>query len=906
MGTILYNIFITPLEMFIEIVFNVMNRLFNNPGFAIIFVSLAVQLLCLPLYKRADAIQEQDRIKQEEMKPWLEHIKKTFHGDERFMMQQAYYRIENYKPIYAIKGSISLLLQIPFFMAAYNYLSHLEILKGASFIGIADLSSPDGLVHLGSVSINLLPVLMTFFNIISGIIYTKGFPIRDKIQTYGLACVFLVLLYRSPSGLVFYWTLNNLFSLLKNVFMKVIKNPQKVIRIFLMIIGSVLPVYVIFLGGYGNFMKASSLLIALICFAPHIVFETKKHEKIYTFIEEKLLKTETDMKTVNAVFYCSLAVLFILPGIVIPISTIKASPVEFISQSYGPFGLILNTISIFIGFIFVWLNIFYLLSSPKIKRVFSLFSAIGAGCFGITYFAFGKKNGIISTSFIFDSLSWLPSNQRWLNLLAIVFVAAVVFGAYKFKPKWVKGLYQIISVSLVVLAVIGVVSIEKTLAENGHPEKNKATISDEEIEPIFHLSTKGQNVIVFMLDRAINGYVPYIMEENPQIKSDFDGFTYYPNTLSYAGNTLFASASLYGGYEYTPTEINKRDSESLCEKQNEALTVMPRLFSDNGYNVVVTDPPYAGYTWTPDLSIYDGYDNIKAYKTDGVYVGSNTEYSAFFESVQKRNIVMYSIMMCMPTATQKLIYQGGSYWGSSGANSTSSTSKFYDNYSFLDKLSTLTEITDDDTGNFIMISNDATHDPILLKEPEYEPSLNVECPTYTQKTLSTGETVTFGSEQSIAHYQANVCSLKELGQWFEYMKANNVYDNTRIIVVSDHGRSLGQFENMELDNGIDVQEYNPLLLVKNFNAEGFAESDEFMTNADVPTIASTGVVKNSVNPFTGKALDGSQKNSGGQIITTSSNFDISQNKGNVFNTSDGEWWSVSGNIFNSNNWKKVN
>ncbi|MBQ3669657.1 MAG: hypothetical protein II920_10590, partial [Clostridia bacterium] len=39
--------------------------------------------------------------------------------------------------------------------------------------------------------------------------YTKGHPLKEKIQVYGLAAVFLVLLYRSPSGLVLYWLLNN-------------------------------------------------------------------------------------------------------------------------------------------------------------------------------------------------------------------------------------------------------------------------------------------------------------------------------------------------------------------------------------------------------------------------------------------------------------------------------------------------------------------------------------------------------------------------------------------------------------------------------------------------------------------------------------------------------------------------
>lgn len=60
---------------------------------------------------------------------------------------------------------------------------------------------------------------MTVINIVSGMIYTRGMPLKSKIQLYGMALVFLVLLYGSPSGLVFYWTLNNVFSLIKNIVM---------------------------------------------------------------------------------------------------------------------------------------------------------------------------------------------------------------------------------------------------------------------------------------------------------------------------------------------------------------------------------------------------------------------------------------------------------------------------------------------------------------------------------------------------------------------------------------------------------------------------------------------------------------------------------------------------------------
>ena len=62
---------------------------------------------------------------------------------------------------------------------------------------------PDQLLRLGGLSLNLLPVLMTGINLLSGVLYTRGAPLKSKVQTFGIALVFLALLYSSPSGLIF-------------------------------------------------------------------------------------------------------------------------------------------------------------------------------------------------------------------------------------------------------------------------------------------------------------------------------------------------------------------------------------------------------------------------------------------------------------------------------------------------------------------------------------------------------------------------------------------------------------------------------------------------------------------------------------------------------------------------------
>ena len=216
-GSIMYQLFLSPLTLIFEAVYSTAFELLRSSGAAIFPLSLVVNLLLLPFYNRADAIQAEEREREKKMAPFVEHIKKTFKGDERFMMLQALYKEHNYKPIYTVRSSIALVLEVPFFIAAYNFLSKLPDLQGAKYLCFNDLSKPDGLLVIGGVAINVLPILMTLINVVSSEIYTKGLKFKDKIMLHGMALIFLVLLYDSPSGLVLYWTLNNIFSLLKNV-----------------------------------------------------------------------------------------------------------------------------------------------------------------------------------------------------------------------------------------------------------------------------------------------------------------------------------------------------------------------------------------------------------------------------------------------------------------------------------------------------------------------------------------------------------------------------------------------------------------------------------------------------------------------------------------------------------------
>ena len=906
---ILETLLIGPLKLIFEIIFNISNRFVGHPGLAIIFLSLVMNILVLPLYKRADAVQEENRNVEAKLQAGVAHIKKAFSGDERMMIMQTYYRQNNYKPTDVLNGSVSLLLEVPFFMAAYQFLSNLELLNGISLGPIADLGAPDGMLTIGSISINLLPVLMTLINVISSALYLKGFPLKTKIQLYGMAAFFLVFLYTSPAGLVFYWTLNNVFSLVKTIFYK-LKNPKKVLAILTAVAGVALLVFAGFLYETPSVKKKVMLLaLGAVLLLPAALSALKSRL-------QRFQKEQKEAIPNKKLFLAGSVVLTVLVGLLIPSVYIAASPQEFVDVNnyLNPVWYVVSATCLAAGTFLVWLRVFYWLANPKGKAIFDKLVWCLCGVMLVNYMFFGTKLGILSAGLQYETGLVFGKAELLVNLLVIVLVAA---GMYLIAKKWQKTTVTIALVVAVALGGMSVVNIVKTQQSLNNLSGQTATGANT---PSFELSKNGKNVVVIMLDRAMGEYVPYLFGEKPELKEKFDGFTYYDNTISYGVATNFGTPALFGGYEYTPVELNKRKDELLVDKHNEALKVMPVLFAQNGYDVTVIDPPYANYQWIPDLSIYDAYPEIQTFHSKGKF--SSAEQKQAMVSQNKRNFFCFSFMKTMPVCVQGLVYDSGryyqvasdvAYYGQTAHNISQSTGidpGFMDTYNVLTSMSDITKITEEQTNTFQMMSNDTTHMFTLLQADTYTPALHVDNTRYdaqhADRFVIDGRELKMESAFQMAHYHVNMAAMLRLGEWFDYLREQGVYDNTKIILVSDHGYPHKQMEELwvKLDEGgIDVSGYFPLLMVKDFDSKGFTTSHDFMTNADVPVLAVKDLIENPVNPFTNKALNDSEKTAHDQFITMSYQSDVAVNNGNTFEAS--SWLSVKDDIWDSNNWTHI-
>ncbi len=906
---ILETLFIGPLKLIFEIIFSVANRFVRHPGLSIVFLSLVMNILVLPLYRRADAMQEENRRIEEKLRDGVAHIKKTFSGDERMMMLQAYYRQNNYKPTDALNGSVSLLLEVPFFMAAYQFLSKLELLNGVSLGPIADLGAPDGMLVIGGVAINVLPVLMTLVNVISSALYLKGFPLKTKIQLYGMAGFFLVFLYTSPAGLVFYWTLNNVFSLVKTIFYK-LKNPQKVLRILMAVCGVALLAFAGFL--YND----PSMIKRLVLFAIGGVLLLPLIWNVLKALLPATQKAKAEPKPNKKLFVTGTLFMTVLIGLVIPSTYIAASPQEFVDMTYfyNPLWYIVSAAALAAGTFLVWLRVFYWLASPKGKVVFDRLVWVLCGVMLVNYMFFGTDLGIISSALQYEEGMSFQVIELLVNVFVVAALSAVL---YLCAVKWKQAVAAVLVVAIVALGGMSTVNMVRI---NRSVETAKTQLSADPEQPQLTLSKDGQNVVVLLIDRAMGAYVPYMFKEKPELQEKFSGFTYYSNTMSYGACTNFAAPPVYGGYEYTPEAMNLRDTESLKDKNNEAIKMLPVLFSQNGFDVTVCDPPYGNYQWNSDLSIYDEYPGIDAYATKGKF--TSVEQKQYAVESNMRNFFCFGIMKTMPLFVQTAIYDSGRYnavatlseltangqtrTGVSTATGVDGT--FLSSYNVLNNLSDITDITASEKDTFLFFYNDMTHMPALLEAGTYMPALNVDNTAYdaanTDRFTVDGSTLKVESDYQMAHYHTNIAAMLQLGNWFDYLKENGVYDNTKIIIVSDHGFPLWQKEELTWqadDTSVwDMGSYFPLLMVKDFGSKEFTTSDEFMTNADVPVLALKDVVENPVNPFTGKPITNTEKTDREQYIITSYEHDVAVNNGNQFFAS--AWIGVKGTMLNQDNW----
>ncbi|MDR0451142.1 MAG: YidC/Oxa1 family membrane protein insertase [Treponema sp.] len=905
MADFLYQLLIFPPALFIETAFLFVYRLFDNTGLAILGLSGALCIFTLPLYLAAEKREEEERNLQKRFKPKLDKIKAVFRGDERYMILSAYYRQNHYHPVYAMRSSLSLLIQVPFFIAAYSFLSHLEILRGEPFLFIRDLYEPDRLVPLWG-GLNLLPVLMTLVNCAASLVYTRGLGLRDKLQLYGMAGVFLLLLYNSPSGLVLYWTANNVFSLVKNILARTEKSAL-IVSALSCAAAAFVAFFVLFFHSGAFAKRAAVFALCAVVFA--VMSRSLLPRRRPPARPRSWPARAARALSPPGTFFLSAGILFLLAGLVIPAGLIASSTGEFsfIESRGSPLPFLAHVLFQAAGFFLLWPAAGYLFSSPRHRGVFSLVMSLLCGFALVNAFAFPGDYGFLTVTLNFFGAPGAMSGRpaMLLNLGALLLVPGLLLLLLRFsKGRLFNSLQLAAAAALLLQGIVSVTAISrdfKVLREAGN-----AGGAEETVKPVYHLSKTGKNVVLIILDRAISAYVPEIFRENPALQSRFGGFTWYPNCVSFGGWTTPGGPPILGGYEYSPEEINKRPGVRWVTKANDAFFVQPRIFADAGFSVTATDyffdnPAENGEFWErAEAAPYLNFEKIDGkYTARWLLLHPEVKLLSITDLLEK-NLIRFAFFRISPVLFRPLIYDDGRYLSADNLENKIDSrrkqnnelvARTIDHYACLDFLPLLTGFEPDKADTFTVIYNQLPHEAAYLQVPAYVPAVE----------LSGRGSGPFAGEKE---FHVNSAALLLLGKWFGFLKENGVYDNSRIVVVSDHGDDLrSPFPgNIVLPKGMSVENYNPLLLVKDFNAageEGLRRDDRFMTNADVPLLNLSGIVENPVNPFTGSPLP--QRKEEGVLVTTAGSWMPKY----VLDSGRNDWLRVRDNIFDPANWEEA-
>ncbi|MFI4938337.1 MAG: membrane protein insertase YidC [Candidatus Berkiellales bacterium] len=200
--TIDYGI-LWPISLVLFWLLKNVNTFVGNWGWSIILVTLIIKILFYKLSAASYRSMGQMRLLQ----PKIETLKQR-HGDNKQQFSAALMEMYKKEKINPLGGCLPILIQIPVFIALYYVLLESIELRHAPFVfWIKDLSSRDPYY--------VLPLIMgatMFFQ--QRMNPAPPDPVQAKVMML-MPVIFTVLFLAFPSGLVLYWTANNILSMLQ-------------------------------------------------------------------------------------------------------------------------------------------------------------------------------------------------------------------------------------------------------------------------------------------------------------------------------------------------------------------------------------------------------------------------------------------------------------------------------------------------------------------------------------------------------------------------------------------------------------------------------------------------------------------------------------------------------------------
>ena len=204
------------------IIFKATYSVIPNYGWIIVLFALVIKIIVYPLTHKT----YESTAKMQELQPKIAALREKFKNDNQRLSKETMklYKEEGVNPL---GGCLPLVLQMPIFFSLYNLFGRTIELRQSPFIlWITDLSLPDEILVAG-FGLHILPLLMAVSMLVQQKMTMKD-P-KQAAMVYIMPVVMIFIFWDMTSGLVLYWTIFNLLTILQQVLINHFKKQSAVV-----------------------------------------------------------------------------------------------------------------------------------------------------------------------------------------------------------------------------------------------------------------------------------------------------------------------------------------------------------------------------------------------------------------------------------------------------------------------------------------------------------------------------------------------------------------------------------------------------------------------------------------------------------------------------------------------------
>lgn len=451
-----------------------------------------------------------------------------------------------------------------------------------------------------------------------------------------------------------------------------------------------------------------------------------------------------------------------------------------IDEFWFDFDVLLRMAAMMFGISLVTLTLLYLLAAWIHPYLYRIGLAVGLAVLLITYvqgnFLVGNLPVLDGTSISWEDYSALQTESV---ILCIVVLAVVVLLFLLLKKQLFGKACMYISACLSLMLLV--TAITEVFGSDALEPKLKLQISTKNE---FVMSGE-QNFVIFILDAADSREFSYLLEQNPEYRDIFADFTYYENTVGAYSCTRYAVPYILSGKWYE------------CDTSFEEY--MEDLYNTSPLIEELENRNYRIGLYEPDLHA----QNNDVLRFDNIFEAEFKVKSYLGMARQELKLVGYRYAPYWLKKYCVLKQAAFDEQLEAGEGSGEITASM-ENRVFLDHLNAGGITVDDTENSFKFIHLEGAHSPYV-----YDAEVNI-------------------IDESQGTYAQNMeASVTLAERYLSALKKSGTYDNTAIIVMSDHGFNR-DIDNADMGDNPFMRQCG-LLLIK-----GVGETHDTMQISEAP------------------------------------------------------------------------